>query len=172
MIQHVEVNETRTEGHPAPGSGGTAITVSRQMELILPPASVPGWADRIRARLREAGIELLAASPYAEGQSRQWLVVVDDALGAIAILHEFGLACDTDSVLVVEASIAPAQVALIGAALQGEGIGIRYAYVSPNGRGRVRAVFKTTDEDRALEVLTGSTLPNQCSSFQPRRSRP
>lgn len=61
--------------------------------------------------------------------------------------------CETETVLVVEAPLRPAFIARLGAVLRGVGIGIQYSYISLRGQSRVTAVFKTTDETRALNTL-------------------
>jgi hypothetical protein len=104
----------------------TAVSITKRSELILSNLQLPGLVSRVTGLLAGHDIQVLAASPYFEGQSRQWLVVVSDGLGATTILHQAGIHFTTESVLLLVAPLRPAVVTYLGTTLTRHGIGIEY----------------------------------------------
>lgn len=128
--------------------------ISQEIELMLHPPHGAGTISYIRGLLTGHSIEILASSPYAEGRSQQWLVVVHDGERAAAVLREAGMECVTESVLLIEAPLRSSACAILGTTLMGQGIGIQYTY-STAGDSRMTTVFKTTDGCRAFNLLAG-----------------
>jgi hypothetical protein len=135
------------------------VHVSEETELVLYPPRVVGVLNHVRTLLAERGIEVLATSPYTEGQSQQLLLVVHDGHRASAILHDAGIHCHTESVLLVQAPLRMDLIPILGSMLRSVGVGIQHTFFSSSDPQRMAGVFKTTDESRALEVLTGATHP-------------
>jgi hypothetical protein len=131
------------------------ISVSQRTELTVQTCPAPAVIDRITALLSAHAIRLLAASPLCDNRLTTVMLVVDDGATARALLQEEGFRCVSETVLLIEA---PRQIGLfarLGHQLWQEGIGICHSYVFYSERQRVCAVFKTTDDDRALAVLAG-----------------
>lgn len=131
-----------------------AVSVTMQIELAVRLPAAPDSRERVRATLTHHGIAILAASPYMEGQSRRWMLVVDDALRATVILHEAGIPCDSETVVFIESPAHSNAAMRLGTTLMGHGIGILHSYVTPADNDRLAAVFRTTDDRRALELLS------------------
>lgn len=132
------------------------VFVSKETELMLHPPRIPCILDHIRRVLAKMGIEILASSPYSEGRSQQLLLVVHDGQQASAALHAAGIECRTEAVLLIDTPLQSNLIAVLGTTLMRHGVGIQYTYTSASNGSRIAAVFKTTDEARAFEVLTGN----------------
>lgn len=146
---------------PVPREDG--ISVTHRSELILSNPQLPGLVSRVTGMLARRGIRILASSPYSEGQSRQWLIVVSDGLGASAILHAAGIRYSVEHVLLVVAPLRPAAVHQVASVLNRHHIDIQYSYTSPVNGQQLAVVFMTTDNHRALSILAHE--PAEIRSF-------
>jgi hypothetical protein len=98
-------------------------------------------------------INILAYCCYSERDEGVILLVTENPLGAKRALEAAGFHCRANSVVVVGATDQVGGAALLGARLGYAGIGIFYSYASSSGSSHFSAVFKTSNDQRALEIL-------------------
>jgi len=137
---------------------GARVLVSHQGELIVRTAGKAAEMNRIRAALEAGGVKVLAASPHDGSGTGRAMLVVSDVARARTALEAAGVSCTTESVLLIEGQRQLGVLALLGQLLWSRGIGICHSYVSEEGRDNMAAVFKTTDNDRAFELLLAASL--------------
>ena len=129
------------------------LRISRQTEVIV---HIDQNADALRSVISAIGthgVRLLAHSLCSNRWGSALLFVADDSSKACEALEHAGLRYKTDSVLCVEADRRPALAAQLGMQLMHQGIGVLYSYVSWTDAENLFAVFKTTDDERALAAL-------------------
>jgi hypothetical protein len=129
------------------------VHARKEVEITVRFKRGPGVLEKLLAVLADKGIGVLAQTTYP---SRDWvlvLLITDDLRRTQSVLEESAFEYGSDSVVLVDVPGRSSFVAQAGMQLRMAGIGILYSYVSDAQLGRIVAVFKTTDDDRAVRVL-------------------
>ena len=128
----------------------------KEVELAVRLGNEPGSLGEVLSVVAKANINVLAYCSYSDRNETVVLLVTDNALLAKRALEASGFTCRANSVVVVGASDNVGGAALLGARLGHAGIDILYSYASSSGSSSFCAVFKTSDDQRALAVLDTS----------------
>jgi hypothetical protein len=129
----------------------------KEVELAVRLGNRPGALRRVLSIVAKAKVNILAYCSYCDRQETVVLLVTDNALVAKRELESAGFTCRANSVVVVGASDQVGGAALLGARLGHAGIDILYSYTSSAGPTQFYAVFKTSDDQRAITVLESSS---------------
>jgi hypothetical protein len=125
----------------------------KQIELAIRSDNRPGSFGRLFATISDAGINILAYCTYSDHNDSVMLLVTEDPLRTKDLLEASGYQCRANSVVVVGARDQVGAAAQLGAHLGRAGVNILYSYASTAGDGHFCAVFKTMDDDRAIQAL-------------------
>lgn len=125
----------------------------KEVELAIRLGNEPGALGRVLSVVAEKLINVLAYCSYTDRDDTVVLLVTDDALLAKRTLEAAGFSCRANSVVVVGATDQVGGAALLGARLGYAGIDILYSYASSSGGNQFYAVFKTSNDLRAISVL-------------------
>ena|SRR2546425_3081014 len=108
--------------------------------------------------LAARGIDVVAHSLYADWNGLVLMVVTENAARARCALEAADFKCETNPVILVEADAQVGAVASLGAQLYRAGVPIQYSHISTANDEVCFAVFKTGDDDRALQALGADAL--------------
>jgi hypothetical protein len=125
----------------------------KHIELAIRTGNKPGALGRLFTTISNAGINILAYCSYSDRDDGVVLLVTDDPLRTKDILEANGYECRANTVVVVGAEDQVGAAAQLGAHLGRAGVNILYSYASSSGGGNFCAVFKTMDDERAIEAL-------------------
>ena len=125
----------------------------KEVELAVRVGNKPGALGAVLAAVARQHVNVLAYCTYSDRDELVILLVTDDALHARDALKAAGYSCKANSVVLVGASDEVGAAAWIGAHLGFAGIEILYSYASSSGGDQFCAVFKTTDDERAIATL-------------------
>lgn len=130
----------------------------REVELAVHLGNEPGSLGRVLELVAQQGVNVLAYCAYSERREGVLLLVTNDPLHAKTILTDAGYACRANSVVLVGETDQVGGAASIGARLGFAGISILYSYASSAGANQFYAVFKTSDDQRALSLLANQHI--------------
>ncbi len=125
----------------------------KEVELSVRIGDNPGSLGKALAIVASRGVNVLAYCSYNDWNESVVMLVTDNAVDAKRVLEEAGFHVTANSVVLVGASDQIGAAAKLGAALGDDGIDIIYSYASSCGGNNFFAVFKTSDDDRAIRVL-------------------
>jgi hypothetical protein len=125
----------------------------KEIELAVRVGNKPLAVQEVLSILRACRLNVLAYCTYTERDDLVILLVTDNALMAKDALQTAGLSCKANSVVVVGAPHELGSTAMMGAHLGLSGVEILYSYASWLGGDQSIAVFKTTDDERAIQTL-------------------
>jgi hypothetical protein len=125
----------------------------KEVELAVRVGNRADALGRVLGTIAANGVNVLAYCTYSENDDLVILVVTDNALIARDALRRDGFSCKANSVVLVGASDEVGSAARIGAHLGMAGVEILYSYASSSGGNHFVAVFKTTDDERAIHTL-------------------
>jgi hypothetical protein len=125
----------------------------KEVEISVRVGNRPAALQEVLSTLTSRGLNVLAYCTYTERDDVVILLVTDDALIAKDALQRAGFSCKANSVVLVGASHELGSTAIIGAHLGLSGVEILYSYASWLGGNQSIAVFKTTDDERAIQAL-------------------
>ena len=125
----------------------------KEVELAVRVGNKPVAVQQVLSILKARGVNVLAYCSYTERDDLVILLVTDNALVAKDALQSAGFSCKANSVVVVGAPGELVSTAIMGAHLGLAGVEILYSYTSRPGGDRCIAVFKTTDDERAIQTL-------------------
>lgn len=125
----------------------------KEVELAVRVGNTPGTLGQVLAAVAARHVNVLAYCTYSDRDELVVLLVTDDAFTAKDALQAAGFSCKANSVVLVGANDEVGAAARIGAHLGWAGIEILYSYASSSGRDQFCAVFKTTDDERAIMTL-------------------
>ncbi|MCG3150102.1 MAG: hypothetical protein PCFJNLEI_03573 [Verrucomicrobiae bacterium] len=128
----------------------------KEIELAVRLGNEAGALGRVLALVAQHGVNILAYCAYSERREGVLLLVTDNPLTAKIALQDAGYDCRANSVVLVGATDQVGGAALLGARLGHAGIDILYSYASSAGGDQFFAVFKTSDDQRALDILAVS----------------
>jgi len=125
----------------------------KEVELAVRIGDAPGSLGKALAAVASHGVNVLAYCSYSDRNNSVVLLVTDNPVNAKQALQEVGFQVTANSVVMVGATDQVGAAAKLGASLGSDGIDILYSYASSSGTKDFFAVFKTSDDDRALRVL-------------------
>jgi hypothetical protein len=127
----------------------------KEIELAVRVGNTPGALGSVLAAVASRGLNVLAYCTYSERDDLVILLVTDNAVLARDELKRRGFSCRANSIVLVGASDEVGSAAMIGAHLGLAGVEILYSYASSSGGDQFVAVFKTADDERAIQALEG-----------------
>ncbi len=125
----------------------------KEIELAIRLGAEPGALGRVLSTVADKGVNVLAYCCYSDRDETVVLLVTENALAAKEALEAAGFSCRANSVVIVGAADQVGGAATLGTQLGHAGIDILYSYASSSGSRQFYAVFKTSDDQRALSVL-------------------
>ena len=125
----------------------------KEVELAVRVGNKPVAAQHVLSILKARGLNILAFCTYTERDDLVILLITDNPLMAKDALQSAGFSCKANSVVVVGAPGELGSTASMGAHLGLAGVEILYSYTSRSGEDQSVAVFKTTDDERAIQIL-------------------
>jgi hypothetical protein len=125
----------------------------KEVELAVRVGNRPAALGEVLAAVADRDVNVLAYCSYSERDDLVILLVTDNALLAKDALQRVGFSCKANSVVLVGASDEIGSAAIIGAHLGMAGVQILYSYASSSGGDQFVAVFKTTNDERAIQAL-------------------
>jgi len=125
----------------------------KEVELAVRVGNKPVAAQQVLSILKARGLNILAFCTYTERDDLVILLITDNPLMAKDALQSAGFSCKANSVVVVGAPGELGSTASMGAHLGLAGVEILYSYTSRSGEDQSVAVFKTTDDERAIQIL-------------------
>jgi hypothetical protein len=125
----------------------------KEVELAVRVGNKPVAAQQVLSILKARGLNILAYCTYTERDDLVILLITDNPLMAKDALQSAGFSCKANSVVVVGAPGELGSTASMGAHLGLAGVEILYSYTSRSGEDQSVAVFKTTDDERAIQIL-------------------
>jgi hypothetical protein len=125
----------------------------KEVEISVRVGNRPVAVQEVLSVLTACGLNVLAYCTYTERDDLVILLVTNDALMAKDALQSAGFSCRANSVVLVGAAHDLGSTAIIGAHLGLSGVEILYSYTSWLGGNQSIAVFKTTDDERAIQAL-------------------
>jgi hypothetical protein len=125
----------------------------KEVEFAVRVGNKPLAAQEVLSILTARRLNILAYCTYTERDDLVILLVTDNALMAKDALQSAGLSCKANSVVVVGAPHTLGSTAIMGAHLGLSGVEILYSYTSRLRGDQSIAVFKTTDDERAIQTL-------------------
>jgi hypothetical protein len=125
----------------------------KHIELAIRTGNKPGMLGQLFSIIANEGINILAYCSYSDRNESVVLLVVEDPMRAKKLIEVAGYDCRANSVVIVGAQDQVGAAAQLGAHLGRAGINILYSYASSSGTGQFCAVFKTMDDERAIEAL-------------------
>jgi len=134
-------------------SGGAVAKARKEVELSVRVGNRPGALGGVLASVAKHGVNVLAYCTYSDGNDLIVLLITDNALAAKEALQTAGFSCKANSVVLVGASDEVGAAARIGMHLGMAGIEILYSYASSSGGDQFVAVFKTNNDDSAIQAL-------------------
>jgi hypothetical protein len=130
----------------------------QQIEVVVHLNNESASVGEVMVVATSPNVAVLASSFYWSRDGAVVRLVTEDPQKTEQALAAAGFPCATASVLLVGLQQQPGVAAGIGVQLAAAGIAIRYSYVSWTDHNEAFAVFKTTDDDRALRLVQGSAL--------------
>jgi hypothetical protein len=125
----------------------------KEVEISVRVGNSPAAVQQVLSILAAHGLNVLAYCTYTERDDLVVLLVTTNALLAKDALQDAGFSCKANSVVLVGAAHELGSTAIIGAHLGLSGVEILYSYSSRLGSDQSIAVFKTTDDERAIQAL-------------------
>jgi hypothetical protein len=135
------------------------IDVRKKKEITVRVRNEPGVLARLFATVASCGGGILACSSYSNGEWAVVLLVTEHPARTEGALEEGGFEYDTDFVVIVDPLEQLGNAMPLTAQLRDAGIGILYSYTWWSESLQARAVFKTQDDDRAIQVLQDYLAP-------------
>ena len=124
-----------------------------ETELAVRIGNRPGELARLLSAISTEQINILAYCAYSDRDEGVVLLVTEDPRRAQRAVEVAGYPSKTNAVIVVGATDQVGAAATLGARLGQAGVNILYSYASADGSGRFCAVFKTNNDDMAVQIL-------------------
>jgi hypothetical protein len=153
-------DEDRTDSG-AVQTGQTQRTVQfarKETEIVVHLKNEPASIGEVTVAATSPNVEILASCFYWQRNGAVVRLVSEDPARTAQALARAGFQYQTDSVLLIGLQERPGIAARTGLLLATAGIAVSYSYVSRTDRHKAFAVFKTTDDDRALRLLQTTAL--------------
>jgi hypothetical protein len=130
--------------------------IRREIELAVRIGHEPTEMGAIGIIAWQSDVEILAMRSYCDREGVVLLLVTTNPRKASLVLESAGFRCKSNPVLLAGPLQQCAVAAMVGAELAVLGIEVLYSYASHNEDGRKCLVFKTTEDDRAMQALEDS----------------
>lgn len=128
--------------------------VKKENELHVITPNETGILGRVLGTLANARINLRALCAYSEEDKGHFLLITSANKKAEKALKSMGFEVMINDVITVQISDRIGAGAEIGALLGNAVVDIEYCYGTSSGVGRALLVFKTSDNQKALETLS------------------
>ena len=128
-------------------------SLATRAELAVYVENLPGVEGKVLSHLTERGVGIDAICSYSAGDWLIVLLVPDNPLLAKQALMSSGLDCKLNPVVVANVETRMGITARLNCMLKDAGVGILYSYMSCGEKQVMTAVFKTSDDVRAVETL-------------------
>src|SRR5438477_12728846 len=131
------------------------MQTAKQISVFL--ENKPGRLANVLLALAREKVNVTALTVMDTHEHNVLRLVADDAAKAGKVLDDLGTPHAETDVLLVELKNQPGALAHVCEVLAAEHIHIDYAYCSSSGRnGKVYGIFKVTNLEKAMRVLTSS----------------
>ncbi len=130
------------------------MNASKVAELIVTTPNIVGTMGKVFKLIAEAGVNVSAFCAYVQDDKGIFLLVTDDNAKASGVLEDAGYETRSDEVMSIRVESQVGTGAEIGTKLGDAGIDIRYCFATTGESGESVAVFQTTDNDKAVEILS------------------
>jgi hypothetical protein len=127
--------------------------VKIENELIVKTPNEPGILGRVLSTLANAGVNLRALRAFSETKNGVFNLLTSDNKKAQKALRSLGYEVISSEVITVVIHDRIGSGAEIGALLGNAIIDVEYCYGSSAGLGKALLIFKTSDNNRALDTL-------------------
>jgi len=129
------------------------VTVSRQVELTVQIRRGPVALGHLIAALNSCGAHVLVAHSHETPTGTTVRLVTDNAPRTTHALEGMDLRPTAEPVVLMELPDQPGLIARLGAKLTAAGIQVLYSYSFHSERWLLYAVFRTSDDHRAVYLL-------------------
>lgn len=127
------------------------VKIETELQVITP--NEPGITGRVLGTLANAGVNLRALCAYSEENEGYFLLLTSDNKKAKKSLETLKYKVNTNPVVTLLTSDRIGAAAEIGVLLGNAVIDIEYCYGSSAGVGEVLLIFRTSDNNKAVETL-------------------
>jgi hypothetical protein len=146
--------------------------VRREIELAVQIGHEPTELSAVGIIAWQPDVEVLAMRSYCDRDGVVLLMVTTNPRKASLVLESAGFRCKSNPVLLAGPLQRCAVAAMIADELAVLGIEVLYSYASHTEAGQKCLVFKTTEDDRAMQALDDSACfreATQAKSWQDQR---
>jgi hypothetical protein len=126
----------------------------REIEISVRVGHEPYKISATTVLARYPDIQVLTMRSYCNRDGVVLLLVTTNAVKTSYILKAAGFQCEASPVILIGPINRSGWAAPVGAELANAGIEVSYSYTSHKDRDRHYLVFKTSDDARAIQVLT------------------
>ncbi len=127
-------------------------TIAKAKQLIVQGKNRVGLLADIATTLAAAKVNMNATCCYCMGDEATFLIIADKPAAAKKALGQAGLAVSEASVIQVDVSNKPGELAEIARKISGAGVDIDYVYATAAGR-NAAVIIKSKDDANALKAL-------------------
>ena len=135
-----------------------AVNAASHIQLTVRAPSSPDLVARVLETVRTRGNGVRTYCAFQSQNHTVMMIVPGDVRRAALALESIGHRCQSTPVVVVTMPYRVGVVAQLGGTLATAGVRTLYSYASFGNDEELVAVFKTIDDERALEVLGASAL--------------
>jgi hypothetical protein len=143
---------------PAGASERPFSFVREATEIVVHIKNAPASISKAAVAATTPNVEILASCLYWQSDGAVMRLVSEDPPKTAEALARAGFECQTHSVLLMGLNEIPGACARTTLLLAADGIAVSYWYVSWSDSHEGLAVFKTTDDNRALRFLEVDAL--------------
>ena len=126
----------------------------RETEISVRIGEEPHKASATTVIARYPDLEVITMRSYCNRDGVVLLLVTTNAVKTSQVLKASGFQCEVSPVVLIGPINRSGWAASLGAEIANAGIEVLYSYTSRKDRDRHYLVFKTSDDDRAIQVLT------------------
>ena len=130
------------------------MKVSKVSELIVTTPNEVGTMGRVFKLISEAGVSVSAFCAWVEDDKGVFRLITEDNAKVESVLQAAGYETRSGEVVCVQVESKVGTGAEIGNKLGDAGIDIQHTYATSAVGGESVAIFKTADDDKAVEVLS------------------
>jgi len=136
----------------------TMVNACKGIQLVVRSGSHPTSTAKILRAVSERGAVVLTHCTYFDGLQFKVLLVTEATIAAKHALEDAGYDCSAEPIVMVRAPDQVGAAAQLGRHLSNAGIDILYSYASVPSASEFLAVFNTSDNERAMQVLQRARL--------------
>ncbi len=130
------------------------MKVSKVSEIVVTTPNEVGTMGRVFKLVSEAGISVSAFCAWVEDDKGVFRLVTDDNAKVESVLQAAGYETRSGEAVRVQVESKIGTGAEIGDKLGDEAIDIKHTYATSAVGGESVAIFKTADDDKAIQVLS------------------